>query len=97
MRWNVAIAATGRCKRVCTGSAARSVERVALPWTCFGNREPKAEIKPLGRYTRHVGDTHDTESLLQCLKEDKKPGKFLLPHGMILLSCGLCIFMEDNP
>src|SRR5713101_7400155 len=66
MRWNVAIAATGRCKRVCTGSAARSVERVALPWTCFANREPKAEIKLLGRYTRHVGDTHDTESLLQC-------------------------------
>src|SRR5712691_12442673 len=69
MRWNVAIAATGRCKRVCTGSAARSVERGALPWTCFANREPKAEIKPLGRYTRHVGDTHDTESLLQCLDE----------------------------
>ena len=31
------------------------------------------------------------------MKEDKKPGKFLLPHGIILLSCGLCIFMEDNP
>ena len=29
------------------------------------NREPKAESKPLGRYTRHAGDTHDTESLLQ--------------------------------
>src|SRR5712691_13456144 len=65
-RWNVAIAATGRCKRVCTGSAARSVERVELPWTCSENRAPKAEITPLGRYTRHAGDTHDTESLLQC-------------------------------
>ena len=37
-----------------------------MPWTCSENREPKAEVKPLGRYTRHVGDTHDTESLLQC-------------------------------
>jgi hypothetical protein len=31
------------------------------------------------------------------MKERKKPGKFLLPHGIILLSWGLCIFMEDNP
>ena len=31
------------------------------------------------------------------LKESEKPGKFLLPHGIILLSCGLCIFLEDNP
>src|SRR4029453_285043 len=68
MRWNVAIAATGRCKRECTGSATRSVWKVALLWTCSENREPKAESKPLGRYTRHAGDTHDTESLLQCLK-----------------------------
>src|SRR4029453_9666905 len=76
MRWNVAIAATGRCKRVCTGSAARSVERVALLWTCSENREPKAESKPLGRYTRHAGDIHDTESLLQCLSSVK-----LLQHN----------------
>ena len=31
------------------------------------------------------------------MQEDKKPGKFLLPHGMILLTGGLGIFMEDNP
>ena len=31
------------------------------------------------------------------MKESEKPGKFLLPHGMILLSSGLRIFMEDNP
>jgi hypothetical protein len=32
------------------------------------------------------------------MKEREKPGKFLLPHGMILLECrGLCIFMEDDP
>ena len=31
------------------------------------------------------------------MKEREKPGQFLLPHGMILLSSGLRIFMEDNP
>jgi len=31
------------------------------------------------------------------MKEGEKPGKFLLPHGIILLSGWLCIFMEDNP
>ena len=68
MRWSVAIGAIGRCKRVCTGCATRPVERAALPWTCSENRALKAEIKPPKRYTRPVGDAHDTESLLQCLK-----------------------------
>ena len=27
---------------------------------------PQAETTPRRRYTRHAGDTHDTESLLQC-------------------------------
>jgi hypothetical protein len=27
---------------------------------------PKTATKPLGRYTRHAGDIHDPESLLQC-------------------------------
>jgi hypothetical protein len=31
------------------------------------------------------------------MKEGEKPGKFLLPHGIILLIGWLCIFMEDNP
>ena len=32
------------------------------------------------------------------MKEDKKPGKFLLPHGIILLEFGpYRIFMEGNP
>jgi len=31
------------------------------------------------------------------MKEREKPGKFMLPHGMILLEFReLCIFMEDN-
>ena len=30
---------------------------------------PKAETTPHRRYTRHAGDTHDTESLLQCQNE----------------------------
>jgi hypothetical protein len=31
------------------------------------------------------------------VKNGEKPGKFLRPHGMILLFGGLSIFMEDNP
>jgi hypothetical protein len=31
------------------------------------------------------------------MKEGEKPGKFLLPHGIILLGWWLRIFMEDNP
>ena len=44
-------------------------------WTCSENRAPKAESKPLGRYTRHAGDTHDTESLLQCREFDAPVGQ----------------------
>jgi len=31
------------------------------------------------------------------MKEGEKPGKFLLPHGIVLLFWWLRIFMEDNP
>jgi len=37
-----------------------------LPWTCSENHGLKAGIKPPNHYTRHAGDTHDTEYLLQC-------------------------------
>jgi hypothetical protein len=50
---------------VSTGSAVSAGERVGLPWICSEHRAPKAETKPLTRYTRHVGETYDPESLLQ--------------------------------
>jgi hypothetical protein len=31
------------------------------------------------------------------MQEGEKPGRFLLPHGIILLSGWFGIFMEDNP
>jgi hypothetical protein len=31
------------------------------------------------------------------VKNGEKPDQCLLPHGMILLFGGFCIFMEDNP
>ena len=31
------------------------------------------------------------------VKDGEKPGKFLWPHGMILLFWEFRIFMEDNP
>ena len=54
--------------------------------------------KKMRKGSRHEHLERDTVALAKLsMKEDKKPGKFLLPHGMILLSCGLCIFMKDNP
>src|SRR5712691_13430781 len=75
MRWSEAIGAIAKCKRVCTGSAVRLVERAVLPWTCSENRVPKVAPKPLRRYTRRAGDLHDPESLLQCLT--------VLPHFIL--------------
>ena len=64
--------AIGRCKRVSTGCAVRSVERGVLPWTCSENPVPKAETKRRRRYTRRAGEPHDPQSLLQCLIRCKR-------------------------
>ena len=54
--------------------------------------------KKMRQGSRHEHLECDAITLAKLMmKEREKPGKFLLPHGMILLSCGLCIFMEDNP
>jgi hypothetical protein len=54
--------------------------------------------KKMRQGSRHEDLACDAMALAKLLmKEREKPGKFLLPHGMILLSCGLCICMEDNP
>ena len=54
--------------------------------------------KKMCQGSRHEDLECDAITLAKLMmKEREKPGKFLLPHGMILLSCGLCIFMEDNP
>ena len=54
--------------------------------------------KKMRQGSRHEDLECDAITLAKLMmKEREKPGKFLLPHGMILLSCGLCIFMEDNP
>jgi len=48
--------------------------------------------------SRHEDLKGDTVALAKLvMKEGEKPGKFLLPHGMILLGWWLRMFMEDNP
>jgi len=48
--------------------------------------------------SRHEDLKGDTVALAKLvMKEGEKPGKFLLPHGMILLCWWLRMFMEDNP
>jgi len=47
--------------------------------------------------SRHEDLKGDTVALAKLvMKEGEKPGKFLLPHGIILLGWWLRIFMEDN-
>ncbi len=58
-------------------------------------------VKPekMGKGSPHEHLESDAIALAKLvLKESEKPGKFLLPHGIILLLFGcLSIFMEDNP
>src|SRR5437899_10387599 len=57
-------------------------------------------VKPeqMRKGSRHEDLKGDTVALAKLVrKEGEKPGKFLLPHGIILLGWWLRIFMEDNP
>ena len=48
--------------------------------------------------SRHEDLKCDAVALAKLvMKEGEKPGKFLLPHGIILLIWWCRIFMEDNP
>jgi hypothetical protein len=48
--------------------------------------------------SRHEHLERDQTALAQLvMKAGEKPGKFSLPHGIILLACVVHIFMEDNP
>src|SRR6266487_2953297 len=58
-------------------------------------------VKPeqMRKGSRHEDLKGDTVALAKLvMKEGEKPGKFLLPHGIILLEFGpYRIFMEGNP
>ena len=69
----------------------RHVEKISQ---LLGVKKPK-KMRKGSRHKDLEGDAVALAKLV--MKEREKPGKFLLPHGIILLSCGLCIFMEDNP
>ena len=54
--------------------------------------------KKMRKGSRHEDLKGDAVALAKLvMKEGEKPGKFLLPHGIILLIGWFCIFMEDNP
>ena len=56
-------------------------------------------VKPehMRKGSRHEDLKGDPVALAKLvMKEGEKPGKFLLPHGIILLGWWLRIFMEDN-
>lgn len=60
----------------------------------LGVIEPE-KMSESSRHEHFEGDAIAFAKLV--VKKREKPGKFLLPHGMILLVGRFCIFMEDNP
>jgi len=60
----------------------------------FGVIEPE-KMRESSRHEHFEGDEVAFAKLV--VKKREKPGKFLRPHGMILLFWEFCIFMEDNP
>jgi hypothetical protein len=69
----------------------RNIEKICQ---LLGMVKPE-QMRKGSRHEDLKGDTVAVAKLV--MKEDKKPGKFLLPHGIILLCWWLRIFMEDNP
>ena len=69
----------------------RNIEKVCQ---LLGIVKPK-KMRQGSRHEDLKGDTVTSAKLV--MKEGKKPGKCLLPHGIILLYWSLRIFMEDNP
>jgi len=60
----------------------------------LGVKKPE-KMRKGSRHENLKGDAIPLAKLM--MKEGEKPGKFLLPHGIILLFWWLRIFMEDNP
>ena len=68
----------------------RNIEKIC-PW--LGMVKPE----PMRTGSRHEDLKGDTVALAKLvMQEGEKPGKFLLPHGIILLGWWLRMFMEDN-
>ncbi len=69
----------------------RNIEKIR-PWLRV--KKPKK----MRQGSRHEDRKCDAVAVAKLvMKEGEKPGKFLLPHGIILLIGWLCMFMEDNP
>jgi hypothetical protein len=77
---------------LCIELLMRNIEKVSQ---LLGVVEPKKVRKS----SRHEHLERDEIALAKLvMKEGEKPGKFLLPHGIILLEFGpYRIFMEGNP
>jgi len=69
----------------------RHIEKISQ---LLGVKKPKKMRKG----SRHKNLKCDAVALAKlAMKEREKPGKFLLPHGIILLFWWFRICMEDNP
>ena len=63
-RWNVAIVATARCRRRCTGFGRSGRSRAGWRWTCCGSSTPKAGLRPPRFCTRR--GRHDAIARYPC-------------------------------
>ena len=71
-RWSVAIVATARCRRRCTGFGRSGRSRAGWRWTCCGSSTPKAGLRPPRFCTRR--GRHDAIARYPCYSLGKRPG-----------------------
>src|SRR3989442_12314796 len=79
--------------------------RIKGPWESWNYQEKVSQLlgvvepEKVRKSSRHEHLERDEIALAKLvMKEGEKPGKFLLPHGIILLEFGpYRIFMEGNP
>src|SRR3989449_8538615 len=79
--------------------------RIKDPWESWNYQEKVSQLlgvvepEKVRKSSRHEHLERDEIALAKLvMKEGEKPGKFLLPHGIILLEFGpYRIFMEGNP
>src|SRR5262249_44543730 len=81
MRWNAAIGAIARCKRVSTGCGRKRRSAHAWRWTCGVKPKPKAVNKPSPHFIVHGldkpgGFTTVSEDLLIVIKLDPQQRGF---------------------
>src|SRR4029453_13765219 len=84
MRWNAAIGAIARCKRVSTGCGRKSSSMRVLRWICGVKLKPKAVNKPLHYFILHELDKPGSSATVSI--DDTGNYQLTGPDGVVTLS-----------